>query len=169
MGAKPLAESPAPEPPDPREHPTTEQLERFMRGELPRKKRRAVVRHLLTGCPLCGQVTGPLWSGAQPEFEPTGRVSAMAAMVSAAQEMLLAMSKALAEHGGQLEELLAVLSRPQSGDPESEEVLTKLLDVSRCVLAEHVRPAIADLRRAAYFPAEPPGEGGTGEGASENP
>jgi hypothetical protein len=160
-------------------HPPHQTLERFVLGELSRAERREVVRHLLTDCRSCVAVTAPLWScGAQPrqprapqfECHPIEeRVSAMAAMVSAAQELLLAMSEAFAELGEQLEELLAVLPRPQPADPESEEVLTKLLDVSRGVLAERVRPAIADLRRAAYFPAEPPGEGSTGEEASENP
>jgi hypothetical protein len=74
--------------------PTGLQLQRFMRVELPRPEVLAVVRHLLTKCPECAKVTGPLWrAGAQPRQPRTPR----------------------------------------------------------------------------YFPAKPPGEGDTGEGASENP
>jgi hypothetical protein len=32
-----------------------------MLGESPRAEARSVVRHLLTGCPQCLQVTRPLW------------------------------------------------------------------------------------------------------------
>jgi hypothetical protein len=41
--------------------PSEERLERFMRGMLPRAEVAAVVRHLLTGCPLCLAVTRELW------------------------------------------------------------------------------------------------------------
>lgn len=44
-----------------RTHPGEQELERFMRGELPRRELHAVVRHLLTGCPQCVQVTRRLW------------------------------------------------------------------------------------------------------------
>jgi hypothetical protein len=42
-------------------HPGREQLERWMRGELPRPEVAEVVRHLLAGCPACFQVTRRLW------------------------------------------------------------------------------------------------------------
>lgn len=42
-------------------HPHPEQLERFLRGELSRPEVAQVVRHLLTGCPSCLQVTRRLW------------------------------------------------------------------------------------------------------------
>ena len=42
-------------------HPDSEQLERLMRGELPRREVAEVVRHLLAGCPACLQVTRRLW------------------------------------------------------------------------------------------------------------
>lgn len=45
-----------------REHPDVKLLERFMRNELQGQERRAVVRHLLTGCPECVAVTRRLWS-----------------------------------------------------------------------------------------------------------
>lgn len=43
-----------------------ESLERFLRGELAPAQNRAVVRHLLTGCPECLKVTRPCfesWGG----------------------------------------------------------------------------------------------------------
>jgi hypothetical protein len=41
--------------------PGAAELERLMRGELPRPEVLAVVRHLLTGCPRCVAVTRPWW------------------------------------------------------------------------------------------------------------
>jgi hypothetical protein len=43
-------------------HPAPDELHRFMRGALPGPEVRAVVRHLLTGCAECLQVTRRLWS-----------------------------------------------------------------------------------------------------------
>jgi hypothetical protein len=42
-------------------HPTREELERFVRNELPREQALGLVRHLLTKCPDCTQVTRRLW------------------------------------------------------------------------------------------------------------
>jgi anti-sigma factor RsiW len=48
-------------------HPDPADLERFVRGELGKTERRAVVRHLLTGCPKCVAVTRRSWvRGDQP-------------------------------------------------------------------------------------------------------
>jgi hypothetical protein len=43
-------------------HPADEELRRFMMGELGRLEIRAIVRHLLTGCPSCHQWTRQLWN-----------------------------------------------------------------------------------------------------------
>ena len=43
------------------DHPSQEQLERFLRGGLSRPEVAEVVRHLMTGCPACLQVTRRLW------------------------------------------------------------------------------------------------------------
>ena len=43
------------------EHPSTERLERLMRGELKPGDRRQLVRHLLAGCAKCIEVTRRLW------------------------------------------------------------------------------------------------------------
>lgn len=54
-------------------HPDEEELARFFRGELPPSAARLVVRHLLTHCPRCSQVTRRLWKlgdeGAGSEIE----------------------------------------------------------------------------------------------------
>jgi hypothetical protein len=53
-------------------HPDPTQLERFMRGQLPELVVRCIVRHLLTGCPACLEVTRRLWAladGAPPMLE----------------------------------------------------------------------------------------------------
>lgn len=47
-------------------HPPERQLERFMRGELERQERHAIVRHLLAGCQRCITVTSRLWSLGDP-------------------------------------------------------------------------------------------------------
>ena len=44
-----------------RDHPAPKLLERFMRGEASALERRSIVRHMLTGCLQCLQVTRPLW------------------------------------------------------------------------------------------------------------
>lgn len=48
------------------DHPTQEALEGFLLGQLPAAEMRSVLRHLLTGCSLCQQVTVGLW---EPEEE----------------------------------------------------------------------------------------------------
>ncbi|HEY0555691.1 MAG TPA: hypothetical protein VGG20_15650 [Thermoanaerobaculia bacterium] len=42
-------------------HPSPEQLERFLRGELGRSECRRIVRHLLTGCSTCVALTAPIF------------------------------------------------------------------------------------------------------------
>lgn len=44
-----------------RDHPDPRLLERFMRGEASALERRSIVRHMLTGCLQCLEVTRPLW------------------------------------------------------------------------------------------------------------
>jgi hypothetical protein len=43
------------------DHPDRTQLERFISGDLPRTEVASIVRHMLTGCPQCLQVTRQLW------------------------------------------------------------------------------------------------------------
>jgi tetratricopeptide (TPR) repeat protein len=55
------------------EHPDPQLLERFMRDEVDVEERRAIVRHLLTGCDACAQVTRRVWGlGEAWPLEPSG-------------------------------------------------------------------------------------------------
>ena len=47
-------------------HPQPSKLESFMRSELPSSEAAGIVRHLLTGCPNCTQVTRRLWRLGEP-------------------------------------------------------------------------------------------------------
>jgi hypothetical protein len=52
------------------DHPAKEDLVRFMAGDLPPAEARAVVRHLLRGCPICSRKTSKVWSlGDEPLVE----------------------------------------------------------------------------------------------------
>jgi hypothetical protein len=52
-------------------HPEPAELERFMRGVLPRDRARAVVRHMLTNCRKCIEITHRWWrlGGRAPGLE----------------------------------------------------------------------------------------------------
>jgi tetratricopeptide (TPR) repeat protein len=50
---------------DPKEHPDSRLLERFMRNETTGEDRRWIVRHLLAGCTRCGAVTRRIWNLAE--------------------------------------------------------------------------------------------------------
>jgi hypothetical protein len=53
-------------------HPAPARLGSFVRGELSREDNRAVVRHLLTGCPACSDVLRPLLGQADLPLLRTG-------------------------------------------------------------------------------------------------
>lgn len=56
------------------EHPEPAELRRFLRGEASGAEARALVRHLLAGCPQCLKVTRPLWKlGESPLFKVEDR------------------------------------------------------------------------------------------------
>lgn len=54
------------------DHPLAEQLESFMRGELPLPERLPIVRHMLSGCSECLKVTRPLWKLMERKLERRG-------------------------------------------------------------------------------------------------
>jgi hypothetical protein len=56
-------------------HPTGADLETFIGGRMGRKEAQNVVRHLLTGCPKCKQVTRKLFADQPPQLAeiPAGR------------------------------------------------------------------------------------------------
>lgn len=55
-----------------RDHPDPKLLERFMRGEASALERRTIVRHMLTGCLQCLEVTSPLWRFGELQLLPLG-------------------------------------------------------------------------------------------------
>ena len=55
-----------------RSHPLAEQLERFMRGELPLPEMLPIVRHMLSGCSECLKATRPLWELMEQKLERRG-------------------------------------------------------------------------------------------------
>jgi hypothetical protein len=165
-------------------HPDRALLQRFMRCETSPAELRAVVRHLLTQCPRCVQITRELWAiggtrptaldfllldktkGRQPKLpsQRTGKAAAIAVIESVAQEQLLEIVLDLEGARDRLELLAAALPpAPADLDPEEDDVIVELRAVIDSVLRESIRPAIDDLLSAAFFPEKPPGEGGEGE------
>lgn len=55
-----------------RDHPDPRLLERFLRGEASALERRTIVRHMLTGCLQCLEVTRPLWRFGDRPLLPLG-------------------------------------------------------------------------------------------------
>jgi hypothetical protein len=53
-----------------RDHPQTEILMRFLRGEASRIEAKIIVHHLLAGCPDCVAAMRPLWGLAERGIEP---------------------------------------------------------------------------------------------------
>jgi anti-sigma factor RsiW len=43
------------------DHPTPDLLLRFLLGETSKSESRAIVRHLVAGCPACAAVLRPIW------------------------------------------------------------------------------------------------------------
>jgi len=55
-------------------HPSQQELEQFLRGELGRGDNRRIVRHLLTGCATCAAFTAPIFRFAEgPLVRPRAR------------------------------------------------------------------------------------------------
>jgi hypothetical protein len=126
----------------------------FLRGELPRHAVRALVRHLLTGCPACLQVGRQVWElseGEEPCMEE----------INAAQEQLWEIVDELKALSFRLMGVQASLPEPAAdgtpqgivNDLERMDLRTELRSVIGCVLNDCVAPAIRDLRDAAALPA----------------
>ncbi len=145
-------------------HPSRDQLECFLRGELYDELGGAIARHLLARCPQCLQVTRRLWAGAsgkvpkpnQPpgDAQPRKRrpraplsAAARAALESAAQERLQELAGVLQKVSRELKTIAAALP---SDSPSGEESLSvELRAVIDCVLLDLIGPAIENLRAAA--------------------
>jgi hypothetical protein len=156
-------------------HPARYRLGRFMRGELSRAEVAGIVRHLVTGCPRCVEVTRKLWrrgegtralkvllealesndrplAGAQPGEMTEAEAAAQAELRSMVLE-LEALRSRLAEMHDKLpvppEETAMLL-----GEKEMD-VATEVRSVIECVLNDRIEPAIRDLAAAASYRPPP--------------
>jgi hypothetical protein len=66
-------------------HPSAEELRSFMRGELKRSEVRDLVRHMLTGCPECLEVTRRLWDLGERSLRVLEAISAAGCGLEAAE------------------------------------------------------------------------------------
>jgi hypothetical protein len=140
-------------------HPGPKQLERFLRGELPQPEVPPIVRHLLTGCPACLQVTRRLWRLGDLPFRREER-EFMTEAEAAAQEQLREIAADLKTIRFRLEELKGSLPVPTQeeamllGEMDMD-VSTEMRSVIECVLNDNIDPAIRGLLAAAdYVPGE---------------
>ena len=68
-------------------HPSAEELRSFMRGELKRSETRDLVRHLLTGCPECMEVTRRLWDLGERSLRVLEAISAAGSSLEAVERV----------------------------------------------------------------------------------
>jgi len=153
-------------------HPDPPRLERFLKGQLPRTAIREIVRHLLTGCPRCSEVTRRFWTlgdltprDPKPQ-EPTGRGSSMRLLrwrdsrmtdaEAAAQAELREIIELLGTLCARLESLHERLPVPPQetamlvGEEEMD-VATEVRAVIECVLHDSLQPTLRDLQEAASY------------------
>jgi hypothetical protein len=151
-----------------RPEPSTEELEGLFRGELPRDQTREIVRHLLTGCPGCLQVTRRLWNlgevptriaiSPQGELRMTRQNSTAGEAEAAAQAQLKEIAEELKAIEKKLREIHKSLVPPEDARPEEvaeseadNDISTEIRSVIECVLTDSLGPAIRDLRAAARY------------------
>jgi hypothetical protein len=136
-------------------------LDGFLRGALPRDAVRALVRHLLTGCPACFRVTRRAWELSQ------GR-NVFMVEIDAAQEQLWEIVGELEAIRFRLLGVQASLTEPAADstlpdfveDIEAMDLPLEIRSVIGCVLNDCVAPAIRDLQDVASLPSpEPEDEG----------
>jgi hypothetical protein len=151
--------------PGPSTHPEESTLETFLRGDLTREETRLVVRHLLTGCPACRQVTRRLWELGMKKTCMEGG-SLLMTDIEAAQARLREIVRDLETLKHRLTGVLASLPpSPAETDRllefEPADPGTGIRTVIQCVLHDSIEPAIGDLRDAASDPTPGP-TGGKG-------
>ena len=152
-------------------HPCDGDLQKLMRGELSRPAARDVVRHLLTSCPQCMQVTRRLWplSGRRLKDLGAPQRAGRAALtllkpIRRERTMTQAEAQAQAELREIVAELGALAARLESihdrlpvpiyetamllGEMEMD-VSTEVRSVIECVVHDELRPAIRNLAAAA--------------------
>jgi hypothetical protein len=159
-------------------HPPQVDLERFMRGHLPRDRALKVVRHLLTGCPWCVHVTGRLWGCGEPLPGLVVLAAELDRIWQRHRNRLpfkggMPFMRATADARAQLREierqleairfrLLGVQASLPPGpmemlpllEEETMDTPTHLRAVIKCVLEDSIVPAIRDLHDLADLPEE---------------
>jgi hypothetical protein len=137
-----------------RHHPAEDLLSRLMRGEATRAEAREIVRHLLTGCPKCRELTSAAWNEmtVRSVHGRTGRMTAL--------------DLAKAQIGRMVESLYAIryqligiqVSIPPTRQETSPEDLgndpdapTGIRAILANVLQDSLDPLIRDLETAARY------------------
>jgi hypothetical protein len=139
----------------------------LFRGELPRDEAREIVRHLLTGCPGCLQVTRRLWSlgegpariAISPQGEPrmTRKNSAASKAEAAAQAQLKEIMEKLKAVEKEMREIHRSLDPPEGApagsgvDEDENDISTEIRSVIECVLTDSLGPAIRDLQAVVRY------------------
>jgi cell pole-organizing protein PopZ len=163
-------------------HPTPEQLRRFLLGELSQGLRQAIVRHLLTHCPQCLQVTREMWRlGSDAAFDlnqllertpvpppapgPSSasrarsrrrrRRSGRSAIEKAFQELLIEMARELAAFHDRLQGALAALPNPKPAD-EPQAAVSREPEVQPSIEGERqaLAQSLADVQALRARQAE---------------
>jgi hypothetical protein len=154
------------------DHPEPRRLGSFLRGQLSRTEVRDVVRHLLTGCPRCREVTRRLWMLGDltpPDPDRDDRAShgssqrllhwrdrTMTEAEAAAQAELREIIEVLGTLCARLESLHEKLPVPPQeaamlvGEEEMD-VATEVRSVIECVLHDSLQPTLRDLQEAASY------------------
>jgi hypothetical protein len=133
-------------------HPAEDALLRFLRGAASQEERRAIVRHLLTGCPECVAVTRPVW-----KLMRSRRGEPMEDEVTAAHTELLLIIQ-------DVETLRYRLLGVRASLPELEEpgdISTELRVRLRHIVGDRLHPLHEDLMAAAEY--RNPGRNTAGE------
>ena len=136
-------------------HPSAKELESLVRGELKRPEAQVVVRHLLSGCPRCAQITARLWDLERPgasrasrasleeDSGPLSEIDGTTAAEAVAREELLKLA-------AELENIRRkALTLSESLTPPNDELSTEIRSVIRCVVQDMIEPAIRSLQCGA--------------------
>lgn len=152
-------------------HPPVKKLESLVRGELKRPEAQVVVRHLLSGCPRCAQITARLWDLERPGAGRAPRVSLEEASGSLSDPEGITDAEAVAQDellklAAELEKIRRKALALSDGlpAPPAEELSAEIRSVIRSVVHDMIEPAIRSLQCGAeYQPTlHQPGSGPSG-------
>lgn len=132
----------------PGNHPPVEQLERFMRGELPSTEAARVVRHFLKGCSECSQVTRRLWAYGEsvPKVEGGPQMAGSSVALAEAKHQVARIISQLESVHWQLVGVAGSLPEAAGEESLETEESSELRRVIECVLTDRIHFALGDLR-----------------------